>query len=130
MNTIIRYIILLLCIIVSSIFYIGASYYFRYGEQNNIKFIYIYIISIIFGIISYSIKIPAFHYLGKDISIMMINIFFLTISFIIVIFYSIYILNEKIPIYTYIISILIVLLIILNNILEYEYKIKLKNKNI
>ena len=124
MNKIIRYIILLLAIIVAAFFYIGASYFFRYGEQNNIKFIYIYIISIIFGIISYSIKIPMFHFLGKDISIMIINIFFLTISFIIVIFYSKYVLNENIPIYTYIISILIVLLIILNNILEYKYKIK------
>jgi hypothetical protein len=120
MNIIIRYILLFLCIIISAIFYILASYYFRYAEQNNIKFIYIYLISIILGIISYSIKIPVFHFFGKDISIMILNIIFLVISFIIVIFYSKYVLNEKIPIYTYIISILIVLLIILNNILEYK----------
>lgn len=122
MNTILQYSILIIAIILSACCYVSASYYFRYGEQNNIKFKYIYLISLIIGILSYSIKIPIFYYFGKNISIMILNILFLVTAFIIVMFYSSYILGEKIPLYTYIISILIVLLILLNNILEYENK--------
>ena len=57
-------------------------------------------------------------------NIMIINIIFLIISFILVVLYSKYILNEKIPIYTYIIIFLIIILILLNYILDiYNKKI-------
>ena len=53
MNKIITYIWLTLGIILASIFYIFASYYFRYGEYHNIQFQYIFIMEkalISFGI--------------------------------------------------------------------------------
>jgi hypothetical protein len=122
MNNLIKYILFILGIILSSTFYTLASYYFRYAENKNIKFIYIFILSIIFGIISYMIKIPTFYYFGKDLNIMIINIYFLVTTFIIVTLYSKFILNENIPSYTYIILILIILLIILNNIMNGIHK--------
>ncbi len=122
MNKAISYIFLVIGITISSIFYTLASYSFRIGEYNNINFIKVFIISILFGTISYAIKIPVFHYLGRDLSIMIINIIFLVITFIMVTLFSKFILNENIPIYTYIIIILVVSLIVLNNILDIRYK--------
>jgi uncharacterized protein (DUF486 family) len=118
MNKILLYGLFICGVIISSIFYTLASYYFRIGEARNIKFIYIYAISIILALISYLIKIPVFYFLGKEMSIMIINITFLIISFIVVTLYSKFVLDEKIPFHTYIILTLIVLLILLNNILE------------
>ncbi len=122
MNKAISYIFLVIGIIISSIFYTLASYSFRIGEYNHFNFIKVFIISILFGTISYAIKIPVFHYLGRDLSIMVINIIFLVITFIMVTLFSKFILNENIPIYTYIIIILVVSLIVLNNILDIKYK--------
>ena len=124
MTNILLNILFIIGITIGAFFYVLASYYFRYGENNKIKFKYIYIISILFAIISFIIKIPLFHYLGKNMNIMIINIIFLIISFILVVLYSKYILNEKIPIYTYIIIFLIIILILLNYILDiYNKKI-------
>ena len=118
MNNIIIYILLLLGIFFSALFYSIGSYYFRYGYMNKIKFKYIFIISIICGIISYLIKIPVFYFLGKNMTIMYINILFLVISFLIITLYSKFILNETINIHTYIIFTIIVILIVLNNYLS------------
>jgi len=119
MNKIILYSLFLIGIFISSIFYTLASYYFRFAEKNNIKFKYIFLVSIILGIFSYSIKIPVFYIFGKNINVMIINIIFLVTTFILVTLYSKIILKENIKLYTYIIIILIILLIILNNTLEY-----------
>ena len=119
MNKIVLYGLFIIGIILSSIFYTLASYYFRFADDNNIKFKYIFIISIILGIISYSIKIPTFYYFAKNINIMFINIIYLVITFIFVTLYSKFILNEQIKLHTYIIIILVVLLIILNGLLDY-----------
>ena len=118
MNKLLFYILFIGAIFLSSFFYTGASYYFRYGEMNNIKFIYIYLISMILGMISYSIKIPVFYYFGKELSVFIINTIFLVVIFISVTLYSKFILNEKIKTHTYIICALIILLLILNNLLN------------
>jgi uncharacterized protein (DUF486 family) len=118
MNKIILYGLFIIGTICSSIFYTLASYYFRLGESRNIKFMYIYIISIILGICSYLIKVPVFYFLGKKMNVMIINITFLVITFILVTLFSKFVLKENIPTHTYLIIILIILLIILNNILD------------
>ena len=122
MNNIILYSIFIIGILISASFYTLGSYFFRLGEKYNMKFINIYILSILFGLMSYLIKIPTFYYVGKKISVMIINIIFLVTTFILVILYSKFILNENIPIHTYIILTLIILLIILNHILDYYIK--------
>jgi hypothetical protein len=118
MNKIKNYILLFLGIFLSALFYSIGSYYFRYGYINKIKFKYIFLISIICGIISYLIKIPVFYFLGKKFTIMYINILFLIISFVMITIYSKFILNETIKIHTYIIFTIIVMLIVLNNYLS------------
>ena len=117
-HDIINHILLLIGIIIASIFYVIASYYFRYGEKLNETFLKIFLISLLFGLLTIIVKIPFFYFFGKDISVMVIHIIFLIISFIIVILYSRFILNEEIKLHTYIILILIVLLILLNHFLE------------
>ena len=118
MNKITTYSLFIIGSILASIFYTCGSYYFRIGESRKIKFKYIYIISIFLGIISYSIKIPVFYYFGKNMSTMIINAFFLIITFISVTLFSKFILKEDIPLHTYLILILIVLLIALNDVLD------------
>ena len=118
MNKEISYIFLIIGIVLAAIFYSIGSYYFRYGQLNNIKFIYIFIISLTCGIISYLIKIPVFYFFGKNLTIMYINIIFLITSFIIITLYSKIILNEQIKIHTYIIFFFIISLIILDNLLN------------
>jgi hypothetical protein len=124
MNKKLLYFLFFIGLIISSIFYTFSSYYFRLGEQLKIKFEYIYIISILFGIISYLIKIPVYYYLGKELSVLFIHVCFLVISFTLLVFYSFYILSEKIPLHTIIIMIFIFILLVLNDILDIWYKKK------
>lgn len=112
------YILLVIGIVISSIFYTIASYSFRYAENYNIKFRYIFIFSLLFGLISYSIKIPVYYFFGKRFSIFVLNILFLIITFIFVVMYSYFILHEKIDTHTYIIITIIVCLLIINDILS------------
>lgn len=121
MKNIFNYSLFFIGITLSCIFYILGTYYFKYGIKNNIEFKYIYITSIIFGIMSYTIKVPLFYYLLKDTNILLINAYFLVIVFILTTIYSKIVLNEKIFIHTYIILFFIILLLILNNYLSSIY---------
>jgi hypothetical protein len=118
MNKILLYFIFFIGLFISAIFYTISSYYFRLGQQLKIKFEYIYIISIVFGIISFLIKIPIYYYFGNDFSILAIHIYFLVFIFALLSFYSFYILSEKIPLHTIIILILIVSLLVINDLLN------------
>jgi hypothetical protein len=122
MNKILSYIFFIIGIFIGSIFYTLASFYFKYAEKYNIKFIYIFLVSILFGICSYSIKIPVYYFFGKNMNVLLLNIIFLVLSFIVVMLYSKFILNEKIPFYSILIIVIILLLIILNHILDEIYK--------
>ena len=87
MNKLLLYLLFFTGLIISSIFYTFSSYYFRLGEQLKIKFEYIYIISIVCGIISYLIKVPVYYYFGKDFNILTIHVYFLVITFSLLSFY-------------------------------------------
>lgn len=113
-------IILFVGIILTAITFVTASYYFRYGEKHNQSFSYIFLVSIIFGIISYSIKVPVLYFFGKNMSVMLLNIIILITIFIVVTLYSYFILKEHISMHTYIIITIIILLIILNNWLDFR----------
>lgn len=126
MNKILLYICFFIGTLITATLYILGSYYFRYGQNNNQLFIKIYLISICLGIISYSVKIPVFYYFGNNLSVMLINIIYLIMTFVIVLLYSKYILNENINMYTYIILIIIVLLMLLNTFLDYKYAKKIE----
>jgi hypothetical protein len=125
MNKLLLYFLFFIGLIISSLFYTFSSYYFRLGEQLNVKFQYIYIISIIFGLISFLIKIPIYYYFGKNFNILTIHVYFLVITFSLLYFYSYYILSEKIPLHTIIILFTIIMLLVINDLIEIFNK---KNK--
>jgi uncharacterized membrane protein YvlD (DUF360 family) len=125
MNKLLLYFLFFIGLIISSLFYTFSSYYFRLGEQLNVKFQYIYIISIIFGLISFLIKIPIYYYFGKNFNILTIHVYFLVITFSLLYFYSYYILSEKIPLHTIIILFTIIMLLVINDLIDIFNK---KNK--
>lgn len=125
MNKLLLYFLFFIGLVISSIFYTFSSYYFRLGEQLNVKFQYIYIISIIFGLISFLIKIPIYYYFGKNFNILTIHVYFLVITFSLLYFYSYYILSEKIPLHTIIILFTIIMLLVINDLIDIFNK---KNK--
>ena len=69
-------IILLIGIILSSLFYVLGSYYFRLEQHHHNNFTKILVISLLFGMCSYFIKIPIFHFYGKDRPVTFINIIY------------------------------------------------------
>jgi hypothetical protein len=121
MSKILNHIIFFFGIFLACIFYVLASYYFRLGEMTNDKFIKIFLISILCGLISFSIKIPTFYFFAKDLNVMLINIIYVTMIFIVVTIFSKFVLKETIKLYTYIIISLIILLILLNSFLDMKY---------
>ena len=118
MNKIYIYILFFLGTLISAFFYIIASYYFRYGQENNVKFKYILIISLFFGILSYLLKISTFYFFAKKVKVLLLHIIFLIFSSIIVYIYSKFYLKEKIKVQSLVIYIIIILLIILDSILN------------
>lgn len=121
MDKLISNILFFIGLFFACIFYIYGSYYFRLGEMNNDKFIKIFLISIICGLISFSIKIPIFYFFAKNLNVMMINIIYVTMIFIVVTIFSKFVLKETIKLYTYIIITLVILLILLNSFLDMKY---------
>jgi uncharacterized protein (DUF486 family) len=117
MNNIVIYLLFFIGLILSSLFYTIGSYYFRFGQENNIKFKYILVISIILGLCSYLIKIPTFYYFGKNFRVIFIHIIFLITSFVVVLLYSKFFLKDDIQLHSIIIFTIIVMLLILDNLL-------------
>jgi uncharacterized protein (DUF486 family) len=117
MNSIVNYILFTIGLLLSCTFYTIASYYFRFGQENNIKFKYIYLISLAFGLLSYSIKIPTFYFFGKNFKVLFIHIVFLIASFLLVLLYSKFYLKEEVHLHSLIIFTIIILLLVLDNIL-------------
>lgn len=113
-------IILLSGIILYSITYVFGSYYFRLGIQNKKSFSHIFLVSIIIGLVSFLIKIPIFYFYATNMNIIILHVITTSIIFITAVLYSYFILNENIPLHTYIIIFLIIFLIILNNWLDFR----------
>ena len=120
----INFIIIFIGLLLASIFYSLASYSYRYIEQHKMNFMIGFFISLFFSVLSFCIKIPVLHFYAKDVSIFLINIYYMILCFFIVSLYSYLILNEKIDTHTYIIGFLIFLLIILNAKMSMSNKIK------
>jgi len=115
-------VIIIIGIFIYSIFYILASYGYNYWDKNNKSFQFIYIISIILGIISYMIKVPLFYFFDKQ-NMFSTYILYLSISSIVMVIFSIYVLKEEVPITSYIVLLLVFLLVCFN-----EYLLINKNK--
>jgi len=109
-------IILIVGLIIVSIFYELASFGYTYSTNNKYSFKYIFLVSLICGIMVYLIKIPLFYYYGLDNSLIMYTLYLIVVSTT-VIFYSHFILKEKTYMHTRIILTIIIGLFVLNNYL-------------
>lgn len=113
--------ILIFGIIIFSILYVIASFGYKFFPKHEYPFKYIFAGSLLAAIIGYCIKIPLFYYYGKDDTIT-IYILYTAILSITVSLYTKFILHSKVNTHTYVILLLIILLVILN-----EYLNKIKN---
>uniref|UniRef100_A0A6C0IHQ0 Uncharacterized protein n=1 Tax=viral metagenome TaxID=1070528 RepID=A0A6C0IHQ0_9ZZZZ len=103
-----------LCIV--SILYVLATFGYKYLQLHGYGFKYIFIISMLFAILLYAIKIPLFYYYDLD-NALLTYLLYLIITSITVMLYSSLILHEKIHTHTYVIMSIIVGLFILNDYL-------------
>jgi len=110
------FLVLVVGIIIYSIFYVIASFGYKLFPKKKYPFKYIFVWSLLFAILAYSIKIPLFYYYGND-DVITIYILYISILSVTVSLYSKFILHSKVPTHTYVILVLIVLLIGLNEYL-------------
>lgn len=108
--------ILIIGIIIYSVFYVMATFGYKFFIKTKRTFKYIFLISLFFGMIAYLVKIPLFYYYGQEDTVSL-YILYISILTIMVTLYSTLILHEKVAIHTYIILFLIILLIVLNEYL-------------
>jgi uncharacterized protein (DUF486 family) len=118
-----EYIIFAVLISISSIIYQISNFYNKMpGIGNN--FMKILLVSLLFAILEYSIKVPAMYYYGKNINSVMTYSFILVTIFIFLIFNSKYILKEEVHYITYFTLALIVFILLIHNFIIYRIKNK------
>ena len=111
------FIILFVGLIICSILYVLATFGYKYLDQRGYGFKFIYLVSLLLGIILYSIKIPLFYY--YDLSNTIVTyILYMTIMTFVLILYSKFVLHENIESHTYIILTCVIGLVILNEYLS------------
>jgi hypothetical protein len=108
--------ILLIGLIIVSIFYVLASFGYKYLEEHNVSFKYIYILSLLAGVMVYVIKIPLFYYYDLDNALITYMLYMIVVSVTVTLF-STFVLKEKIHTHTYIIMSIIMCLFIFNDYL-------------
>ena len=100
MNIIVNYVLFVVLILVASFLNCYANFYSKMPGITG-SFIKIFLISLGFAVIEYSIKIPAIYYFGKHISSIANTLIILTCIFVSIMIYSKYILKEKVYNITY-----------------------------
>ena len=108
--------ILIIGIIIYSVLYVIASFGYKFFKNKSYPFKYIFALSLLAAIIGYCIKIPLFYYYGHD-DVITIYILYTAILSVMVSLYAKCILHSKIQTHTYVILLLIILLVILNEYL-------------
>lgn len=109
-------------LILSSIFHIIGSFHNKINKFETLPVTLAW--SYFYAFLSYSVKVPSIFYFGNDFSIVFIYVFFMFSSFICVLFYSKFILNENLGLHSYIIFSCVVILLLLNYYLDSLYKNK------
>ena len=110
------FIILVIGLIVVSFFYVFASFGYKYLQDSNYSFKYIFLLSLLSGIMVYIIKIPLFYYYGLNNTLITYMLYLIIVSTAVTLF-STLILGEKIYTHTYVIMFIIVTLFALNEYL-------------
>ena len=124
MNSIfINWIILIIGMIIYASFHIIGSYGYKFWEKQKKSFEFIFIVGVLLGTISYSIKVPLFYFFGKQ-NIIALYIIYLVILSIILVLFTKFFFKEEVPIHTYIILFLIILLLCIDQLLTIKNKKK------
>ena len=107
------FIILVVGLCVASIFYVFGTFGYKYLQMNGFAFQQIFILSMISGIILFSIKIPLLYYYGQENTVLTHMLYTVILASAIA-FYSKFILHEKVSSHTYIILVSIIGLLIVD----------------
>jgi hypothetical protein len=107
-----NYIILIIGLTIFSIVSIIATFGYKYFKKNEKDFLFIFLVSLFFGILSYCVKIPLLYYYGQQDSVSTYILSIVILTFILIL-HSKFILNEKVKIHTYVIIFLMVFLVLL-----------------
>ena len=115
------YIIFVILIFISSIIYQVANFYNKMpGIGNN--FPKILLISCLFALLEYGIKIPAMYYYGKNVNSIMTYSLILVTIFICLIFNSKFILKEEVHSITYFTLLLIIVILLIHTFIVDKIK--------
>jgi drug/metabolite transporter (DMT)-like permease len=110
--------ILIVLIQISSIFFVYANFMSKLPGNKKKGIIVLTITAILFVTIEYLIKSPAIFYFGQNKTSVFIYSILIATTFLATLFFSHFLLHETIHLHTYIIVILIIGLLILNEILS------------
>jgi hypothetical protein len=112
-----NYIILIIGLTIFSIVSIIATFGYKYFKKKEKDFLFIFLVSLFFGILSYCVKIPLLYYYGQQDSVSTYILSIVILTFILIL-HSKFILNEKVKIHTYVIIFLMVFLVLLEKYLS------------
>ena len=110
------YILFLILIFISAIFYNFGNFYNKLPGVSQ-SFWNIFFISMAFVIIEYSFRLPAIFFLAKNMSSVLIYTIVQVITFFCVILFSKFVLKEEVKPITYGLLVLIMTLIVAHNII-------------
>ena len=111
-----NYILFLILIFISAIFYNFGNFYSKLPGVSK-SFWNIFFISMAFVIIEYSFRLPAIFFLAKNMSSVLIYTIVQVITFFCVILFSKFVLKEEVKPITYGLLVLIMTLIVAHNII-------------
>jgi len=109
-----NYIMLTIGLTIFSVVSIVATFGYKYYKKTDKSFLFIFFISLFFGILSYFIKIPLLYYYGDEHDTITTYILSIVILTFLLVLHSKFILNEKVKIHTYIIIVLMIFLVLLD----------------
>ena len=110
-----NFVLFLILLVFSGIFYAFGNFYSKIpGVSNN--FWKIFFISILCVIGEYTLRVPAIFFLVKDMSSILIYTIIQSVTFLVVILFSKYVLKEEVQPITYALLVVIMTLIIAHNI--------------
>jgi len=118
-----NFLILIIGLIGYSIFHILGNYGYKFWEKSNKPVWFIMFFGLLFGFLSFVIKVPLFYYFAKE-NIIVTAILDMVIFTLVLILYSKFVLNETVKTHTYLSLFLIVLILCINEYLNINFRTK------
>ena len=109
--------ILIVGLVFYTIFLLLGTFSYKIMMTKGYMFKTIFIVSMIFGILSFVVKIPLFYYYAREYDSLYINTLTLIVAAVVTNLFSYFILGERLYAHTYVILLIIAILFIFNNYL-------------